>query len=372
MFSRRNRIFITSCCILLILLFSKTCFAETYDYSYELLNKPGGSTIYRLRVSISETLYEYYAGQDHNLYHYDFSRFATPDALEPIAEKLWTIYNNEEDFANGVLMLVHQISYNESDPQKYPIETLVENEGDCDLLSIVAASIMKSGGLDVVLLLLEYYDHMLIGINLPDTPKDARSQVYYYENEGKKYYVAETTGEEWKVGWRVGECPEKLQYAMAKIIPLINYEQTAPEQVSSSITIPDSSSVHMSLSTNFIFSEKNVEITGTLTPSKQGEKITLYVGALGSTMDVLATTVTDNEGKYEYTWNSPTSGIYSVKAEWSGDIGYAETDSSTSNLVVIPFGWLVGGVIFFIVLIFITLITILARRKNTSKISLIE
>ncbi|MEJ2271396.1 MAG: Ig-like domain-containing protein [Candidatus Bathyarchaeota archaeon] len=372
MTSRKNRFFITSCLFLLILLFSKTCFAETHDYSYELLNKPGGSTTYRLRVSIPETLYEYYVNQNHILYHYDFSKFATPDALKPIADDLWSIYDNEEDFSNGVLMLVHQIAYNESDPQKYPMETIVENEGDCDLLSIVAASIIKAGGLDVVLLLLEYYDHMLIGVNLPDTPKDARSQVYYYSYEGKKYYIAETTGGEWKTGWRVGECPEKLQYAIAKIIPLINYEQKAPEQVSSSITIPDSSAVYISLSTNFIISEENVEITGTLTPSKSGEKITLYIGTLGTPMTVLATTETDANGKYEYTWNSSSFGIYSMKAKWSGDISYAETDSDTSNLVVIPFDWLIDGSIFLIVLAFIILITVLIRRKTHNKMSLTE
>jgi hypothetical protein len=266
-------------------------------------------------------------------------------------------------------MIVHQIAYNESDPQKYPIETIIENEGDCDILSIVAASIMKAGGLDVVLLLLEYYDHMLIGVNLPDSPKDARSQIYYYSHEGKKYYVAETTGGEWKTGWRVGECPEKLQYAYAKIIPLINYEQKAPEQVSSSITIPDSSKVNISLSSNFILSEENVEITGALTPSRAGENITLYVGNLGSPMNVLATTITDNEGKYGYTWNSPSFGIYSMKANWSGDISYTGTESNTSNLVVIPFDWLIFGGIFFIFLAFIILITILIKRKNSIKLS---
>lgn len=184
--SRHQKILFTSLFISLILLLSNSSFATIHGNSYELLNRPGGSTTYRLSVSVTGTIYDYYVNQNHNLYHYDFSKFATPDALKPIADDLWTIYGNEEEFSNGVLMIVHQISYLESDPQKYPIETIVENEGDCDLLSILAASIMKAGGLDVVLLLLEQQDHMLVGVHLAESPKDARSQVYFFNHEGKK------------------------------------------------------------------------------------------------------------------------------------------------------------------------------------------
>ena len=162
---RRQKILIASLCMLLLLLLPSSCLAATHKYSYELLDSPGGDTTYRLTVSVTETLYEYYSSQDHNLYSYDFSKFVTPDALKPVADDLWSIYSNEEDFANGVLMILHQIPYVESDPQKYPVETIVENEGDCDLFSIVAASIMKAGGLDVVLLLFEYQDHMLVGVH---------------------------------------------------------------------------------------------------------------------------------------------------------------------------------------------------------------
>ena len=166
--ARHQKILVASLFISLLLLLSNSCLAAPYKYSYELLDRPGGDTTYRLTVSVTETLYEYYNSQDHNLYSYDFSKFVTPDALKPIADDLWTIYSNPEDFANGVLMILHQIPYLESDPQKYPVETIVENEGDCDLFSILAASIMKAGGLDIVLLLLEQHDHMLVGVHLPE------------------------------------------------------------------------------------------------------------------------------------------------------------------------------------------------------------
>jgi hypothetical protein len=363
---RRQRILIVSICMLLMALLPSSCLAATHKYSYELINIPDDSITYRLTVSVTDGLYEYYLSQDHKLYNYDFSKFVTPDALKPVADDLWSIYSNEEDFANGVLMIVHQIPYVESDPQKYPAETIVENEGDCDLYSIIAASIMKAGGLDVVLLLLEYHDHMMLGVHLPESPKNARTQAYFYEYEGKKYYVAETTGGNWKTGWRVGECHESLQSASAQIISLENYEKTAPGQVSSSYTVPDSSSIFMSLSTNFAVFQNNVEIRGSLSPSLAGENVTLYVSSFGSTLTMLATVVTDSNGQYSYTWYSPPGGIHSVRANWSGDDEYSGADSGTFRLVVVPSEYLIVGVILLFFLVILLIVT-LATRGGTLK-----
>lgn len=365
--SRHKKILVASLFISLLLLLSNSCLAATHKYSYELLDSPGGDTTYRLTVSVTETLYEYYSSQDHTLYSYNFSKFVTPDALKPVADDLWSIYSNEEDFANGVLMIVHQIPYVESDPQKYPVETIVENEGDCDLFSILAASIMKAGGLDVVLLLLEYQDHMLVGVHLPESPNDVRSQVYFYRHEGKKYYVAETTGGEWETGWRVGECHESLQRASAKVIPLTNCEESSPGQVSSSYTIPDSSSIYMSLSTNFAVSQNDVEISGSLSPSLAGETVTLYVSSLGSPLSMLATVVTDNNGQYSYKWYSPPGGIYSVRANWSGDDDYSGADSSTFRLVVVPSELLMIGVTLIFFLVILLIVTLATRGEKSEK-----
>jgi hypothetical protein len=301
------------------------------------------------------------------LYGYDFSKFVTPDALKPIADDLWTIYDNQEDFANGVLMITHQIPYFESDPQKYSVETIVENEGDCDLFSIIAASIMKAGGLDVVLLLLEAHDHMLVGVHLEESPRDARSQLYFYRHEGKKYYVAETTGGNWETGWRVGECPEILQESYAKIIPLANYEETAPAQVSSSYVIPDSSAVYMSLSTNLVFTQKYVEITGQLSPSLAGETVTLYISSMGSPLVMLATVETKTDGSYSYLWDSPPGGVYSVRANWSGDEDYSSADSTSLRLVVVPSELLLVGSVLGGFLVILLVVLLVTRKKPLEK-----
>ena len=360
---RHRKLIIALHMILLLLILSSSCLADSHKYSYELIG-PDESTIYRLTVTVSDALYDYYKNQDHVLYNYDFSTFVTPDALKPIADDLWTIYNNEEDFANGVLMIVHQIPYLESEPQMYPVETIFENNGDCDLFTIIAASIMKAGGIDVVLLLLEQYDHMLLGVHLPESPRNARSQIYFYRYNGQKYYVAETTGGHWQTGWRVGECPEILQMAYGQVIPLANYEQKAPAQVSSSYVSPDSSSVHMSLSTNFVVNQQYVEISGALSPSLDGETITLYVGPMGSPLVMLAPVLTDTDGKYSYVWQSPPGGIYAVRASWSGNGDYNSADSNTFEIIVLPTELLTVGLMIIISLVILMVITLTTRNSS--------
>jgi len=208
---------------------------------------------------------------------------------------------------------------------------------------------------------------MLVGVHLPESPKDARSQVYLYKHEGKKYYVAETTGGNWENGWRVGECPEILRKSAAKIIPLTNYEESSPGQVSSSYSIPDSSAIYMSLSTNFAVSQNGVEISGSLLPSLAGETVTLYVSSMGSPLVMLTTVVTDTNGHYSHIWQDPPGGIYSVRANWSGDDDYSGADSSTFRLVVIPSELLMIGVIIVFFLVILLVVTLATRGGKSEK-----
>jgi hypothetical protein len=222
---------------------------------------------------------------------------------------------------------------------------------------------LKAGGLDAVLLFLERYDHMWVGIHLPESPKEARSQTYFYRYEGKKYYVAETTGGNWEIGWRVGECPDILKSAAARVIPLSNYERSSPGQVSSSYTIPDSSALDMSLSTNLTIFQSNVEISGLLSPSLAGKNVTLYTNSFDTPSVVLATVVTNSDGYYSYTWESPPGGIYSIRANWSGDEDYHAADSRTFKLVVVPVELLLIGVTLVIFVASLIIVSLGTRKK---------
>jgi len=350
--------------ILLTVFFSVSCcFAVNYDYTYELLDHPDGSTTYRLTVSVTSSLYDYYRSKDHSLHLYDFAKFVTPSPLKPIADNLWMIYSDDEDFANGILMIVHQIPYVESGPQKYPIETIVENEGDCDLFSFVAASIMMAGGLDVVLLLYEAQSHMNVGVHLSQEPEDARFPVHYYSYEGKLYYVAECTGDDWRNGWRVGECPDMLKGASARIITLEDCEQSSPGQVSSSYGVLAFSSLFLSVSSRFMIAGRTVTISGSLTPALPGKNVTIYVCSGVSSWSVLVKVVTDSDGRYSFTWSPSSAGTYSIRAGWSGDTDYAGADSNTCILSVVPMEWLLMGIAV-IVSLGVLLIAVIATRRK--------
>ena len=212
--------------------------AQTTDYtvSFLLYNHPDGGLTYELNVTIPQALYQYYTMQSHALYsNGDFAKFVTPNTLKPIADKLWQIYNNTEDFTNGVLMLVHQITYQEVIPGRYPVETLVNGYGDCDLFAYIAASILEAGGIPTVLLYYKAQEHMEIGVDLGSAPTEARVGTYSINYQGVSYYIGECTGNGWRTGWRIGETPSQYQNISSQVITLENMEQTSVGQVSASL-----------------------------------------------------------------------------------------------------------------------------------------
>ena len=91
---------------------------------------------------------------------------------------------------------------------KYPVETLVEETGDCEDTSYLAASIIAAMGIDVVLV--EFDNHLGVGVWCDGCLGS------YYEVDNREYYYLETTGE----GWELGELPEEYQGKEARIIKL--------------------------------------------------------------------------------------------------------------------------------------------------------
>jgi len=329
------------------------CLSQNYSQSYQLLDRPSGSKYYMLNVAISQSLYEYYNQKSHILYsNNDFSKFVTPYALTPIAESLWEIYTDDEDFANGALMIVHQIPYDETLQAKYPVETMVENNGDCDLFSYVAASIIKAGGLDVVLFYYKTEAHMNIGVSLAHEPNDARTPAYYVTYNNIKYYMAECTGGNWQSGWRVGECPDDLKQGLktVQVIPLENCEQWAPGQVSASYKTLVSSTMSLTISPTYLIQGGEVTLSGQLSPSLQNKTVIIYVKANNSPWTVLGMVTTDFSGRFRYAWSADTAGICYIRASWSGDDDYAGADSPVQTVTILS--------IFFVLLLAITLILV--------------
>ncbi|MFX0108310.1 MAG: hypothetical protein ACFE7R_08505 [Candidatus Hodarchaeota archaeon] len=345
-----------------------SCFSQNYFCTYQLQDSPDGSAFYSLNVGVTESLYEYYTEKDHRLRSdHDFAAFVTPYALQPIADSLTEIYGNDEDLTNGVLMIVHQIPYNETLPSKYPVETIVQNRGDCDLFSYVAASILTSARLDVVLLYYEEEAHMNIGVHLSQPPQDAREQVYYVTYNGIQYYVAECTGGDWRNGWRVGECPQNLKESSPEALSLEGCEQWAPGQVSSSYQTLAQSTISLTASSAFATQGSDIILSGQLTPHLQGETIMIYVKTNNLPWTALEAVTTRNEGRFEYAWRTEVAGICYIRASWSGNSNYAGTDSPILNIIVLS-SLLIILIVITVAILVLGTIAFLASRRYPQEI----
>lgn len=327
------------------------CFAQNYSQSYQILDSPDGSIRYRLNVVVPESLYEYYYERSHRLgSSSDFAKFVTPYALSPIAESLWEICSDGEDFANGVLMIVHQIPYNETLPVKYPVETIVTDKGDCDLFSYIAASILKAGGLDVVLLYYESEAHMNVGVHLPQPPNDVRGRAHYVTYNDARYYVAECTGGNWNGGWRVGEFPDGLDLTSITVITLERSEEWAPGKVSASYETLKSSTISLITSPPYTIQGSPITISGQLSPNQPQEAVTIYIKANNFPWTVLDTVTSRSDGKFSYTWKPDVAGVCYIRASWYGDTEYAGADSTICQVMIFS--------VFFVLLLTATLVLV--------------
>jgi hypothetical protein len=234
-------------------------------------------------------------------------------------------------------MIVREIEYVVSDV-KYPLETIADNQADCDGLSILAASILKAGGLDVVLLFYEdlFPSHVNIGVHLDQQPVSrswwiAPSGIEY---DNKTYWIGECTS---KSDWKIGERPVPLVSGDPVVIPLDDYEKESPICVSSSLENGmQSSSISINLSAKYSDvggAERTMNISGTAMPAFPNRTVILLVGQSGFYLNAMVA-VTDEKGNYVVPWNVSSSGTYNVKTSWSAFSGYSGSESETLTVFV--------------------------------------
>jgi hypothetical protein len=314
-----------------------------YESSYSFTVQNGyyqsDNTLY---VSSPPSLKDYYTGKSHTITsEQDYAKFVTPEAVTSIAKNIRKITRNtpydDEEFANVVLAIVHEIPYVKS-PAKYPVETIVDNSADCDGLSDLAASIIEAGGLDVVLLLYKGITptHMNIGVHLEHMPVSNSWWIVPsgIEYNNKTYWIAECTA---LADWTVGNRPEILANDKPIIIPLQNYENKSSASISSSLSVPlQSSSTSINLSIGYS-NESNdgrvLNISGGISPFSSGEKIVVYINQPGYSPTAYTPTI-DQFGNYTLTWNVTSFGIYNVRTSWSGSANYSGSDSESLTVFI--------------------------------------
>jgi hypothetical protein len=323
-----------------------------YDRTYTLNVEHGNQrSTYTLYVSVPPSLYDYYSDKTHSVNgEREYAKFVTPDAVKTIAKNIRNITsdrpNSDEEFADDVLTFVRQIPYAVSS-SKYPVEAIVDNSGDCDVSSYLAASIMEAGGLDVVLVVYRGLStcHMNIGVYLPHNPLYATSETgpFGLEHNNKTYWVAECTP---SGNWKVGELPESFAYLNTTIISLEKQEETAPAHISSSLNnplSPSATSITLSLGkTNIGEKECPLTISGSISPQYSGKNVVLYVSQDGFSYETFQT-VTENLGNYSLTWNVTSPGTYRIRTSLIDFPGYAGSDSETITVFIRSYPQLIGG-----------------------------
>jgi hypothetical protein len=161
-------------------------------------------------LDMPEWAYEYYKGIPRPPTR-NWSVYVTHPAddsyVESLVEKIRkaTVERglDEWETVNFAVSFVQSLPYAEDDVTtpydeypRYPIETLVDNGGDCEDTSILMAALLHDMGYGVVLLSLP--GHMAVGVLGGEG-----IQGVYWEHKGGEYFYLETTGE----GLAIGELP---------------------------------------------------------------------------------------------------------------------------------------------------------------------
>jgi hypothetical protein len=235
-----------------------------------------------------------------------------------------------------VLQIVHQITYEVSEPSKYPIETLVDGKGDCDLFAYIAGSILEAGGVPVVLLYYKTQRHMQLAVDSGGQPTEARTDVYSVTHQNATYYIAECTGGSWRSGWRVGECPNDYQNATSQVIGPDYMETSSIGQVGASIRELDPSTLTLAMSSPAILQNGNVTITGQIFPKSAAENVTLRARSNGGAWFTLGSAKTDSEGRFSYDWKIETPGAMDVQAGWAGNTKLNGASSNVATVWILP------------------------------------
>jgi hypothetical protein len=95
---------------------------------------------------------------------------------------------------------------------RYPVETIIDREGDCEDTAILLAAILDEMGYDVAMLLFEEFDHIGLGVNMPPEYKMYGNSWIYEE---RRYWYLDTAGKK-SIGW----CPEPYNVTSAYVYPV--------------------------------------------------------------------------------------------------------------------------------------------------------
>ena len=188
---------------------------RTYTWEY------GGSS-QNYQIEIPKEMYDYYKNQSHS--SQGFTKYALTNKDRTVLNEIIFDFEkygesrNYTDYQNvmNLIAFIQAMPYTSDilttgyeEYPRYPIETLVDNGGDCEDSVILAAALLSEMGYGTVLL--EFKGHLALGVDGGENFNGA-----HYEYKGRKYYYVETT----VPGYGIGDVPDDVDAREAKIHPM--------------------------------------------------------------------------------------------------------------------------------------------------------
>lgn len=193
-------------------------FVVDYSWTYKDAN-------WSWTFEVEKRMYDYYRyerihiSDDYNRYVFsEYDRQCIKNIVAAFREAGLEAGYTDYDNVNNAVCFVQSLHYaldldsrGEEEYVRYPVETLVDGEGDCEDASVLLAAILDEMGYDVVFL--HYPEHLALGVSCSDDFDGV-----YFSYAGNRYYYLETTAK----NWRIGAVPGEYENEDAEIIPLVN------------------------------------------------------------------------------------------------------------------------------------------------------
>jgi predicted transglutaminase-like cysteine proteinase len=198
---------------------------------------------YEVRLQASRSRYNEFLRRDHNVCsHRDYARFVrdglTPEVDETARQirqastrdRLGALgeINNVLAFAQSFRYVLDEVDKGVKEYPKYPLETLVEDKGDCEDHAIAAAACLLKLGHEVRLVYVSYgsgADHMALAVAGPD---DLPGGYFLRDSSsGTTFYYCEVSTDASSqnpnaVVFRMGEVPEKEKSASMELVRILD------------------------------------------------------------------------------------------------------------------------------------------------------
>ena len=202
----------------------------------------GPATSYAVSIDASNSRYKSFIAKEHSVKAVaDYGRFVREGFTPEVSETASQLRRISEKDGLGTILEINNIlafaqrfryaldSQDKGVPEypKYPLETMVEDRGDCEDHAIVAAACLVRLGYDVRLVSLKYDSgpgHMALAVAGAEELPDAFA--LRDPGSGLKYYYCEATTDAGSrnpnaVAFRMGEVPERDRSAKMELVSVV-------------------------------------------------------------------------------------------------------------------------------------------------------